>query len=80
MMWMQWLKRCVTLLIRCNLLHTLGDSLKKIIRKLARSIGIEITRYRPSNSAAAQLVKALEVAGINVVFDIGANEVQFARG
>ena len=53
--------------------------MKNIIRKLARSFGFEITRYRPSNSAAAQLAKALEVAGINVVFDIGANEGQFAR-
>lgn len=53
--------------------------MKKSIRKVARSFGIEIARYRPSNSAAAQLAKALEVAGINVVFDIGANEGQFAR-
>jgi FkbM family methyltransferase len=53
--------------------------MKKTIRKIARSVGIDITRYRPSNSAAAQLVKALEVAGINVVFDIGANEGQFSR-
>ncbi len=55
------------------------NTLKKIVKKMARSFGIEITRYRPSNSAAAQLAKALEVAGINVVFDIGANEGQFAR-
>lgn len=53
--------------------------MKKNLRKLARGIGVEITRYRPSSSAAAQLVKALEVAGISVVFDIGANEGQFAR-
>jgi FkbM family methyltransferase len=53
--------------------------LKKIIKKIARKFGIEITRYSPSNSAAAQLVKALEVAGINVIFDIGANEGQFAK-
>lgn len=53
--------------------------MKKVIKKLARSFCIEITRYHPSNSAAAQFAKALEVAGINVVFDIGANEGQFAR-
>ena len=53
--------------------------MKKIIRKIARNFGVEITRYRPSNSAAAQLVKALEIAGINVVLDIGANEGQFSK-
>lgn len=52
--------------------------MKKTIRKIARSVGIEITRYRPSNSVVAQLAKALEVADTNVVFDIGANEGQFA--
>ena len=53
--------------------------MNKNIKKIARNLGIEISRYRPSNSATAQLAKALEVAGINVVFDIGANEGQFAR-
>jgi len=53
--------------------------MKKIIKRLARNFGVEISRYLPSNCAAAQLVKALDFAGINVVFDIGANEGQFAR-
>jgi len=53
--------------------------MKMLVRKVARKLGFEITRYRPSNSAPAQLVKALEVAGINMGFDIGANEGQFAR-
>lgn len=53
--------------------------MKKIIKRLARNIGVEISHYLPSNCAAAQLVKALDSAGINVVFDIGANEGQFAR-
>lgn len=51
----------------------------KIIKALTRSFGLEISRYLPSNSPALQLVKALEIAGINMVFDIGANEGQFAR-
>lgn len=55
------------------------NTLIKIVKKIARSFGIEINRYDPSNFTAAQLAKALEVAGINLVFDIGANEGQFAR-
>lgn len=54
--------------------------MKKFVRELTRSFGVEITRYRPSNSAAAQLAKALEISGIDVVFDVGANEGQFAKG
>lgn len=53
--------------------------MKNIIKKLFFKIGIKITRYRYSNSAETQLIKALELAGINLVFDIGANEGQFAR-
>jgi FkbM family methyltransferase len=54
--------------------------MKKFIRKIARYFGVEITRHRPSTSAQKQICKALELAGINVVFDVGANEGQFARG
>lgn len=54
--------------------------MKKLLRKIARYFGVEITRHRPSTSAQGQIRKALELAGINVVFDIGANEGQFARG
>jgi FkbM family methyltransferase len=49
--------------------------IKKIIKKIARNFGFEISHY----TAVAQLVNALKMAGINVVFDIGANEGQFAR-
>lgn len=55
------------------------SDVKSQIKKLFRLFSIEISRNRPSNSAPAQLAKALELAGINVVFDIGANEGQFAR-
>jgi hypothetical protein len=48
--------------------------MKKINKKIARNFGFEISSYRPSNTAAAQLVNALKESGINVVFDIGANE------
>ncbi len=57
----------------------MSSFIKTQIRKKFRIFGLELSRYHPSNSAAAQLVKALELAGINVVFDIGANEGQFAR-
>lgn len=53
--------------------------MKKQIIRIARNFGIEIARFIPSNSAAAQALTALEVAGINLVFDIGANEGQFAK-
>lgn len=52
--------------------------LKAGIRKTLRMFDLELSRSRPSNSSAAQLLKALKVAGINLVFDIGANEGQFA--
>jgi FkbM family methyltransferase len=54
--------------------------MKSLIRKFFHMLGLELSRYRPSNSEPAQLVKAFEIAGINMVFDIGANEGQFARG
>lgn len=54
-------------------------TVKKFIKALARSLGVEVTRYSPSSSPSAQLIRALKVAGVNVVFDIGANEGQFAR-
>lgn len=53
--------------------------MKSIVKKLSRKFGVEIGRYRPYNSLPAQLVKALDLAGINIIFDIGANEGQFAR-
>jgi len=51
---------------------------RKKIKKLARSCGIEVSRYRPSTSPELQLNNALNIARINLVFDIGANEGQFA--
>ena len=53
--------------------------LKQLVRKIARKFGIEISRYLPTSSSAAQLNKALEIAGVDVIFDIGANEGQFAK-
>ena len=53
--------------------------IKKLIRKVAHNFGVEISRFRPSTSHGAQLVKALEVGTIDMVFDIGANEGQFSK-
>jgi FkbM family methyltransferase len=53
--------------------------MKKVIKKIVRNFGFNISRYCLSNTAVAQLVNALKMTGINVVFDIGANEGQFAR-
>lgn len=51
--------------------------MKKIIQKFARNFGIEISRYY--QSPGSQIVRALEIAGVDIVFDIGANEGQFAK-
>jgi hypothetical protein len=48
--------------------------MKKIIKKFARNFSFEISSYRPSNTAAAQLVNGLKESGINVVLEICANE------
>lgn len=44
-----------------------------------RYCGVDIARYTPSASVAAQLSKALELVNINMIFDVGANEGQFTR-
>lgn len=53
--------------------------MKRIIKNIARKIGVEITRYLPSTSEASQLNKLLLIAKIDIVFDIGANRGQFAK-
>ena len=53
--------------------------MKKLIRKVARSCGVELNRYHPSSSHGAQLIKVLWVGSIDMVFDIGANEGQFSK-
>lgn len=54
--------------------------MKKSIKRIARSFGAEIVRYLPSNSSHAQLAKVLKLCEVNLIFDIGANEGQFAKG
>jgi FkbM family methyltransferase len=50
-----------------------------IIRNIAKLFGILIIRDTPSNTPQKQLSTILKLLKIDVVFDIGANEGQFAR-
>lgn len=54
--------------------------MKKLIRRFAQSFGADIVRYLPSSSSGAQLSKVLELCEVNLIFDIGANRGQFAKG
>ncbi|WP_019867365.1 FkbM family methyltransferase [Methylovulum miyakonense] len=51
---------------------------KKIIKNTFRRFGLEINRYAPESSQAAQITSILRKFEIDLVFDIGANEGQFA--
>ena len=53
--------------------------MKSLLKKFFRNFGIEISLLNASSSAAAQQVKALDTVGVDLLFDIGANEGQFAR-
>jgi FkbM family methyltransferase len=50
-----------------------------IIKSIAKFFGLLIVKDRPSNSPQKQLFTVLKLLKIDVVFDIGANEGQFAR-
>ena len=53
--------------------------IKEIFKKLLKRIGYEIKVYNPANQPARQIVSALNHVNTNIVFDIGANEGQFAQ-
>ena len=53
--------------------------LKKSLRKSFQMFGFDISRFHPSSCSAAQLFKALQISGVDIIFDIGANEGQFAK-
>ena len=50
-----------------------------MVKKLIRSSGWDLRRYKHVHVPVYQLVSAFEMQQINVVFDIGANEGQFAK-
>lgn len=51
---------------------------KQKIKKLLHALGIEAHRYHPTASPLARLMAAINAFEIDLVFDIGANEGQFA--
>jgi FkbM family methyltransferase len=54
-------------------------SLKSFARKCLWRAGLDVRRFDPRWSEAAQLVRQLFVHRIDVVFDVGANTGQFAQ-
>ena len=53
--------------------------LKHTIKKSFNTLGIEVHRFLPENSASARFLKALRKFEIDLVVDIGANNGQFAK-
>lgn len=53
--------------------------LKTIVKRAIRGAGFEVSRYSPSRSEDVRFLSALEHHRINLVFDVGANDGQFAR-
>lgn len=54
-------------------------SIKQSVKKTLNAMGIEAHRFNPAASKLARLMTALRTFNIDMVFDIGANEGQFAR-
>lgn len=55
------------------------NQITALIKKILRSINIEIRRYDEISTQNAQLAKALEFFEIDLVIDVGANTGQFAQ-
>jgi FkbM family methyltransferase len=51
--------------------------LRDIAKAFARSVGLEIRRFAPASSHAAQLKAMLEAHRVNLILDVGANVGQF---
>jgi hypothetical protein len=54
-------------------------SAKQSIKQVLHAMGIEAHRFNPATSPLARLMAALRAHEIDLAFDIGANEGQFAR-
>ena len=52
---------------------------KKVIKKLSRSLGIDLKRYNVQTSEAAKMQRLLAYHNIDLVFDVGANIGQYAK-
>ena len=55
------------------------SSVKQGIKQALRAAGVEAHRFHPDASPLARLMVALRHFNIDLVFDIGANEGQFAK-
>jgi FkbM family methyltransferase len=55
------------------------NTIKHLVKNSIRFFGWDLRRYCQVNPPEGQLVKALKLISVDVVFDIGANEGQFAR-
>lgn len=53
--------------------------MKKILRKWLKKFGFELFKANATNSSLHQLKEILDLLSIDIVFDIGANEGQFAK-
>jgi len=51
----------------------------RVAKRLLRTLGIEVKKYLPSRSEAAQTIHLLRSHRINVVFDVGANTGQYGH-
>ena len=54
-------------------------SIRHHFRRALQHIGIEVHRFVPSSSPAAQIATILHMANIDLVLDVGANEGQFSQ-
>ena len=54
-------------------------SITGILRRAARKVGVEVTRYPPPGSLASHLQRLLALHRINLVLDVGAHEGGYAR-
>jgi FkbM family methyltransferase len=55
------------------------SNLESLIRRTANRVGLDITRYRPTDSATGRLVTMLGEHRVDLVLDVGANIGQFAQ-
>ena len=53
---------------------------KQQIVKFFRSLGYDVTRYRPGRHPEARRMRLMDTYGIDLVLDVGANAGQYAEG
>lgn len=53
--------------------------IKKTIKKLSRSLGVDLKRYNVQTSEAAKMQRLLAYNNIDLVFDVGSNIGQYAK-